>query len=69
MRLMHLIKFSVSIRNTIGTQNREQNLRNKFQTYRHRDGVEAGNTERESGQMECERILSAGKERGISKHK
>lgn len=66
---MDLIKFSLSIRNTVGTQNREQNLRNKFQTYRHRDDVEAGNTERKSAQMECERILSSGKERGISKHK
>lgn len=69
MSLMDLIKFSVSIRNTVGTQNREQNLRNKFQTYRHQDGVEAGNTERKSTQTEHERILSAGKERGISKHK
>lgn len=67
MSLMYLAKFSVN--NTVGTQNREQNLRNKFETYRHRDGVDASNTQRESAQMERKRILSAGKERGFGKHK
>lgn len=67
MSLMYLAKFSGN--NTVGTQNREQNLRNKFETYRHRDGVEASTTQRESAQMERKRILSAGKERGFGKHK